>query len=64
MRARLVERGGRLWIRRPGCICQMNRVGELRPCFAHFGAGLLKSRDYLARAWDEYLWRPQERSSK
>jgi hypothetical protein len=64
VKARVVHRRGRLWLQRPRCACQMDRLGELRPCFGHFGAGLLKSRDYLARAWDEYRQPPWERFGK
>lgn len=54
VKAQVIHRRGCLWLKRPYCVCAMNRLGELRPCFAHFGAGLHKSRDYLARAWAEY----------
>lgn len=54
MRAKVIRRHGRVWLKRPRCACAMNHLGKLDPCFPHFGAGLLKSRDYLLRAWREY----------
>jgi hypothetical protein len=34
----------------------MTRLGRLDPCSHHFSApgGILKSRDYVLRAWREY----------
>jgi hypothetical protein len=64
VKAQVTHRHGRLRLKRPGCACKMNRIGNLTPCFYHFGApgGIRQSRKYLLRAWYEYDMRQARRS--